>query len=190
MRRNWTITVGAALVAAVCLTAAAGCGTDKQTKRGAEATQSPAVTATSTPAQASPQTTPSPQQTSKPIRVYYGDLDAMKLVEKETTIRYASESAKYEAAFNALRQSADSKQVALLAGITLLSAKADGGNLILDVKVDDTGRLGAPGEQLLLDALRKTMFQFEELKTFDVLVAGKKTESLMGHMDLPHPFTR
>ncbi|WP_135557736.1 GerMN domain-containing protein [Paenibacillus cymbidii] len=190
MRKNLTKTACAVLVAAVCLTAAAGCGTDKQTKRGAEASSSPVATTAPSPAQASPQASPSPQLTSKSIRVYYGDLDAMKLVEQETTIRYGADAAKYEAAFNALRQSPDSKQVALLAGVALLSAKAESGNLTLDVKVEDTGRLGAPGEQLLLDALRKTMFQFEELKTFDVLVGGKKTESLMGHMDLPHPFAR
>jgi hypothetical protein len=34
------------------------------------------------------------------------------------------------------------------------------------------------------------MFQFPEVNTLDILLNGEKVESLMGHMDLPHPFKK
>jgi hypothetical protein len=50
--------------------------------------------------------------------------------------------------------------------------------------------LGAPGEDFFLQALKKTAFQFPEVKTLSVLKDGQKVESLMGHMDLPYPIKR
>lgn len=60
----------------------------------------------------------------------------------------------------------------------------------MDVHMPDEARLGAGGEQFALDALTKTMFQFDEVKSVELLVDGAKVESLMGHVDLEHPLTR
>jgi hypothetical protein len=41
-----------------------------------------------------------------------------------------------------------------------------------------------------MQAIPKTLFQFQEVKTIELLVDGKKLDSLMGHVDLPHPIPR
>ncbi|GJM74873.1 hypothetical protein HMSSN036_70890 [Paenibacillus macerans] len=64
------------------------------------------------------------------------------------------------------------------------------GELALDIELPDEARLGAGGEALAIDALKKTMFQFDEVKQIEVTVGGEKVESLMGHADLEHPITR
>ncbi len=43
---------------------------------------------------------------------------------------------------------------------------------------------------MLLEAIQKTLFQFPEVDSIDILVDGKPADSLMGHMELPHPIKR
>lgn len=64
------------------------------------------------------------------------------------------------------------------------------GQVTVDLSLPDAARLGSPGEEMLLDALKKTLFQFSEVKTIEILLDGKQVESLMGHMELPHPIKR
>ncbi|MNY78319.1 hypothetical protein D3C86_2185150 [compost metagenome] len=58
------------------------------------------------------------------------------------------------------------------------------------MKIPEDAHLGASGEDLALQALLKTSFQFDEVKTVDILVDGKSVDSLMGHVELEHPFSR
>lgn len=136
---------------------------------------------------------PSPSaqaQKSMQIQSYFGDESGEKLVQKTSEIKYTTESSKYMAALNTLKSSPDPKLGALLSGFTISSAKFEGGNLVMDVKINPGGQWGAPGEMLTLEAIKKTMFQFSEVKTLDILIDGKKAESLMGHVTLPHPINR
>lgn len=176
------------IMMAVCVTAAiSGCGQGKQPNNNA-AQPSTVTQPTASPASPSPSATPAALE--KSIQAYYADDTASKLVARAVTIRYAEEKAKYAEAFKALQTSPDKQLVALFDGIALKSAAEKDGALVLDVSIKPEGRLGSGGEALLLQALKQTMFQFAELKTIDVLVDGKQVESLMGHMDLPHPMKR
>lgn len=85
---------------------------------------------------------------------------------------------------------ADSKLVPLADALGFKSAILKDKKLTLDITVSGEGRLGAPGEAMLLQAIQKTLFQFPEVDSIDILVDGKPVESLMGHMDLPHPMKR
>ncbi|MGC5773214.1 GerMN domain-containing protein [Paenibacillus pabuli] len=127
----------------------------------------------------------------KSIDVYYTDLEELELHKAAAEISYASDDAKYKAAFAALQQSKDDKLVPLWAKeIELKSVQFKDGALTLDIHMPDTARLGAGGEVFAIDALKQTFFQFDEVKSLDLLVDGQPSESLMGHVDLEHPMTR
>ncbi|MEC0124419.1 GerMN domain-containing protein [Paenibacillus pabuli] len=127
----------------------------------------------------------------KSIDVYYTDLEELELHKATAEISYASDDAKYKAAFAALQQSKDDKLVPLWAKeIELKSVQFKDGALTLDIHMPDTARLGAGGEVFAIDALKQTFFQFDEVKSLDLLVDGQPSESLMGHVDLEHPMTR
>lgn len=127
----------------------------------------------------------------KTIKVFYTDPEELDLHEATASISYAADDDKYKEAFAALQQTSDDKLVPLWAkDIELKSVKFDAGTLTLDIHMPDTARLGAGGEAYAIDALKKTFFQFDEVKSLDLLVDGQQSESLMGHVDLEHPMTR
>lgn len=181
--RKQTITY---IVAACVAVTAVGCGQAKQPNNNAaqpSAATQPSLSPTPTPSAA-----PVMQETS--IQSYYSDESASNLETRTVTIRYEKEQDKYAEAFKALQTAPDKQAIPLLEGLTLKSASVKDGELVLDVSLKPDGRLGSGGEAMLLQALQKTMFQFQELKSIDVLLDGKQVESLMGHMDLPHPMRR
>ncbi|NMI07111.1 GerMN domain-containing protein [Paenibacillus sp. SZ31] len=149
-----------------------------------ETTTPPSGTSTETPAT-------SEGNEKKTITVFYTDEEELELHKASAEISYASDDAKYKAAFESLQQSKDAKLVPLWAKeIELKSVQFKDGALTLDIHMPDTARLGAGGESYALDALKQTFFQFDEVKSLDLLVDGQQSESLMGHVDLEHPMTR
>lgn len=170
---------------------AAGCG-----KKNAEPIQgaSPDAAATVAPALASPGKA-APAATAQAekeasVQAYYADTEATKLMLKNVTIRYTEEQGKYLAALKALAKSPSADAISLCPNMVFRSAVLAGGTLSVDLTVSDKDRLGSGGEALLLDALKQTLFQFQEVQAIDLLVDGKQTETLMGHMELKHPFKR
>lgn len=49
---------------------------------------------------------------------------------------------------------------------------------------------GSYGELMLCYAITNTLTEFKEIKRVQILVEGKKVESLSGHMDVDEPLTR
>ncbi|CAG7648763.1 GerMN domain-containing protein [Paenibacillus allorhizosphaerae] len=137
-----------------------------------------------------PQTPVQPQEKQLKMKAYFSDDKLENLVEKEVSITYKQDQDKYAAALKALTVSSDPKAVPLFKGFTFKSVVFKNGALTIDLSMSPESRLGSGGEEMLLRALQNTLFQFSEVQTFDVLLDGKKVESLMGHMDLPHPFKR
>lgn len=185
---------GALLVSAITLSITA-CGQKNQLVSG----NAPQTTADSisTPAVQSPvptvAATPTPQPVlQKKVKAYYSDQDEMKLVEKEVTISYKKDADVYGAALNALKKSDDSKAIPLFDDLKFTSAAfdKDKGELKVDLAFGPKTQLGAPGEELFLQALKKTVFQFPEVKTLYILKDGKQVDSLMGHLELPYPIKR
>ncbi|SDC42259.1 Sporulation and spore germination [Paenibacillus sp. UNCCL117] len=131
-----------------------------------------------------------PSKQSKSVKSYYADANLEKLLERETTIEFTADKDKYLAAFQELKKTPDDKSVSLAKNLTFKSATLKDGQLTLDLVMPAEARLGAGGEEMLLTALQKTAFQFEEVKTLEILLEGKQVESLMGHMELQHPFKR
>jgi len=142
------------------------------------------------PAQGSQAQTSPPADENKQmtIKAYYGDEQGENLVEKQVPISFKQENDKYKAALEALANSPDPKLAPLFKGFTIRSVALKDKLLTVDVSMSPESRLGSGGEALLLQALKKTIFQFSEIDSFDLLLDGQAVESLMGHMDLPHPF--
>ncbi|MFD0694756.1 GerMN domain-containing protein [Paenibacillus sp. GCM10027628] len=191
MTKHSRLIQGALLVSAIALTVTA-CGQKGLQVGGA--TPQP-TTQVQSPAVQSPQPTPTATPEAlkqKKVKAYYSDQDEMKLIEKEVTVSFKQDGDVYEAALNALKTSDDAKAVSLFddmkfTNVTLDKAKGD---LKIDLKFGPKTQLGAPGEDLFLQALKKTVFQFPEIKSIYVLKDGKQVESLMGHLELPYPIKR
>lgn len=130
------------------------------------------------------------QTVTDTIETYYADEQMLDLIKSSAKITYTEESEKYMAALETLKKSSTSDAFALWEKIVFHSAKLENGQLTIDITIPDEARLGAGGEVMALDALKQTMFQFDEVKSIELLVDGKQTESLMGHEDLEHPMTR
>ncbi|MBX4149428.1 GerMN domain-containing protein [Paenibacillus lautus] len=131
-----------------------------------------------------------PEAKTESIKAYYTDPDLMELVEGTAEISYKEDQEKYEAAYQALQKSDKADMVPLWEKIGLNSLKFENGALTLDVTVPDEANLGAGGESFAIDAIKKTFFQFDEVKSLQILVDGQQTESLMGHVDMENPMTR
>jgi hypothetical protein len=125
-----------------------------------------------------------------PIDAYYGDDQGTKLVQKQVNISPAKDSDRYLAALNTLKKSPDPQLVALCAGFTFRSATLQGNVLTVDLSISDEGRWGSAGEQLTLQAIKQTLFQFKEVGSIELLQDGKPATSLMGHLTVPHPIVR
>lgn len=124
------------------------------------------------------------------ITVFKTDDELMELKEEKVTITFGNVEEKIQAALKALQTDGD-QTYALWKKIEFKSSKLnDNGMLTIDVHVPDNGHLGAGGESFAIEALTKTLFQFDEVKSIDLLVDGQATESLMGHVTLEHPFMR
>ncbi|WP_028548618.1 GerMN domain-containing protein [Paenibacillus sp. UNC451MF] len=124
------------------------------------------------------------------IKVYFGDENGERLVEQESTISYKEDNEKYASALKALTTSPDSKRIALLKGFTFNTVTLKDQTLTVDLSMAPESRLGAGGEDLMLQAMKKTVFQFSEIQNLNILLDGKAVDSLMGHMELPHPIKR
>lgn len=124
------------------------------------------------------------------IHSYYTDDDMLELKEENKEITFADDQQKYEQSFKSLQESGNEKLFALWQKVKLKSVSMKSGELTLDITLPDEARLGAGGETLAIEALKKTFFQFEEVKSIELLVDGQKLDTLMGHDELEHPMTR
>lgn len=173
-------------IAALVIT---GCGqkpASQGTEQGKEQVQG---SATSSP-EPTAKTAPPQDEKQSLIETYYGDASGNQLVKKSTNIRYTTEPSKYLSALNALKTSNDPNLVPLLQDFTFKLPDLKEDTLTIDLTFKEGGQLGANGEDLILQAIQKTIFQFSEVKAIEILKDGKKVNSLMGHKDLPHPIKR
>lgn len=131
-----------------------------------------------------------PSQQSALIEVYFTDERMMALTKVEREIVFQADQDKYMEALKALQASGDSQLLPLWGKVEFHQAELKDGTVTVDLSMPDEARLGAGGEALALDALRNTLFQFDEVKAIELLVDGQQVDTLMGHVELEHPLTR
>lgn len=181
------------LAALLCLFLSA-CGSApaaKQQSNGAEPVQETSQqheTASSKEAGSSQQLQ-SWQEKAK-VAVYYADSNAMELMKEEQEITYQDDADKYRKAMELLGRPAKKGHEALWANFTYHSIRFDKGQLTIDASGKNRYSFGSSAEGLAFEALKKTMFQFPEVKKIVILQDGKAVESLMGHVDTSEPLTR
>lgn len=168
-------------LAGLTLLLAAGCG-----QKTAPAPQPPAPAE-----QPAGQTTTEPKLTKQSISVYFSDNNLMELQKEEQEITYADDIEKYKKAISLLEHpKKPDVHVPLWADFHYHSVTFDKGTLTIDADSKNTFNLGSSGEAMAVDALKNTLFQFSEVERIVILEDGKKTESLMGHLDVSEPLTR
>ena len=127
------------------------------------------------------------------IKVYYPDEQGMKLIADKRTVTLDQQE-KYTAAMESLLEGTTEKgQTNIIPKqAKLRSVKVANGT----ATVDFTGDLrknfvgGSTGETMLVGSIVDTLTEFPEVKKVQILIDGKKVESLGGHMDLSQPLTR
>ncbi|MFL1672390.1 GerMN domain-containing protein [Paenibacillus dendritiformis] len=131
-----------------------------------------------------------PEKQEQSITAYVSDSDLMELKSYSAKIQFADDEEKYKEALKALQTSDNPEDTPLWKKIEFKSVKLSDGTLTVDIHIPDDARLGAGGESFAIEALTKTLFQFDEIKAVDVLVDGQAEESMMGHVTLEHPIHR
>lgn len=156
-----------------------------------QATDPGVVNAPNTTPAASDQGTGEQEVVTETIRAYYTDTQLMQLIETNKEITYPSQLEKYMESFKTLQKSDSEDQLTLWSDqIVVHQIKFEQGKLTFDIALPDEARLGSGGEALAIEAFKQTMFQFDEVKSLDLLVDGKALDSLMGHVELEHPMTQ
>ncbi|WP_424766010.1 GerMN domain-containing protein [Paenibacillus sp. sgz302251] len=177
------------LLAVMLLSAAlAGCGAqDKPVNQPGSAVQTPATTSTPSPS-SSPE--PTPEIFKRDAIIYFSDNELNEIVEKPVTLSYETEAELVEAAVLALQEDGFDEAMSLWKPIEIKSIELEADLVRLNVHLPDEARLGAPGELMLIKTLQQTLFQFDFVNKIELLVDGEAIESMMGHVELEHPFTR
>ncbi|MNI33009.1 Sporulation and spore germination [compost metagenome] len=129
-------------------------------------------------------------QITQSIETYFTDDQMLELVKETKEIVYTKEQDKYITALQSLQSSSNSDLFPLWGKVNFHSASLKEGMLTIDISLPDEARLGAGGEILALDSLKKTMFQFSEVQSIELLVDSQQVDTLMGHEELEHPMKR
>jgi len=182
--RQLRTTIGLLLLSAALVTAASGCGTKDKSQANANTDSSVAAAGNQSEQAAST------DKTKQSIHIYYSDQDLTSLVELNREIEYDSPDQKVAAALAALQTDGSSDALSLWSKAQFQSSSLKDGAVTIDIHLPEEARLGAPGEMLALQALKQTLFQFDEVQSIDVLVDGEAVDTLMGHEELPHPFVK
>lgn len=167
---------------AVLMLLTAGCGFSKT---GADGSNGQAGGT----AVVSPSPSPSPVETVE-LRVYFGDPQMERLIERSVAVPKADTPTLVRRALSEMAGSPGDGSVALTKALEVRSVSMADGVLHIDVRLREEGRLGSPGELLLVEALKRTFFQFGDVRSVEMTVDGRRAESLMGHVELPYPMVR
>lgn len=124
------------------------------------------------------------------IQAYFTDEQMDDLIVKEIEISYSNEDEKYTQTLEALQHSGAPELLSLWDKVSFKEVKLKDGKLTVDLSLPDEARLGAGGESLAVESLTEALFQFDEVKSIEVLVDGQQVETLMGHVELEHPILR
>lgn len=174
----------------------AGCGSGTTGKGTPDGSSSASVQSESAPQAASSSSSSSNAEKKSQkltIKVYYPDEQGMKLIANKRTVTLDQQE-KYTAAMESLLEGTTQKgQTNIIPKqAKLRSVKVENGTATVDftgdLRKDFVG--GSTGETMLVGSIVDTLTEFPEVKKVQILIDGKKVESLGGHMDLSQPLTR
>ena len=177
-----------ALFMLLALLLAAGCDGNTNTSKG----ESPAADKPAATDKANKSGAKDSAEKTISLKVYYPDDNGMKLLSETRSIETKGD--KYKAAMESLLEGPKVKgEVRVIPAKTKLkSIKVKDGVATVDFSEDLSKRFtgGSTGEEMLVGSIVNTLTEFSEVKSVQLLVEGKKVESLSGHMDLSKPVGR
>lgn len=126
------------------------------------------------------------------VKVYFPSEDGSKLIVKEKPA--SPEYDKYTAAMKALLQGSRDQGVATIIpeGTQLQGIKVDKNIAYVSFNAAMVKKFngGSTGELMLVSSIVNTLTEFPEIKSVQILIDGKKVETLSGHLDLTEPMKR
>ena len=180
-----------ALFMLLMLLLAVGCGADDKSK-GAD------TPAADKPAATDKKDAGAKNGSAKPaekigIKVYYSDDNGMKLVAETRTVE-TTQDGKYKAAMESLLSGTKAKGVITIIPkkTKLKSVAVKDGIATVDFSEDLVKNFagGSTGEEMLVGSIVNTLTEFPEVKSVQILLEGKKVDSLAGHLDTSKPLKR
>ena len=127
------------------------------------------------------------------IKVYYPDDNGMKLVAETRTVE-TTQDGKYKVAMESLLSGTKAKGVVTIIPkkAKLKSVAVKDGIATVDFSEDLVKNFagGSTGEEMLVGSIVNTLTEFPEVKSVQILLEGKKVDSLAGHLDTSKPLKR
>ncbi len=127
------------------------------------------------------------------VKVYYPDEQGLKLQAVQKTVKVGSDD-KYTATLKALLDGTKEKGLATIVPkqAKIKSVKVQGDTAFVDFDDNLIKKFigGSTGEEMLVGSIVNTLTEFSEIKKVQLLVEGKKIESISGHFDLTKPVER
>jgi len=176
------------LVGAMLIGAATGCGVKAKNEANTVASDNQTSAAGQSAQQSGEQDDTAKRK--QMIHIYLTDEDLTVLVDQSREIEFDTDQEKISAALQALQAPGEGDAVSLWSRVEILSSELADGAVTINIHLPEGSRLGAPGEVMALETLKKTLFQFDDVVSIDLLVDGEAVESLMGHEELPHPIVK
>ena len=179
------------LLMLLTLLLAVGCGADDKSK-GAD------TPAADKPAATDKKDAGAKNGAAKPaekigIKVYYPDDNGMKLVAETRTVE-TTQDGKYKVAMESLLSGTKAKGVVTIIPkkTKLKSVAVKDGIATVDFSEDLVKNFagGSTGEEMLVGSIVNTLTEFPEVKSVQILLEGKKVDSLAGHLDTSKPLKR
>lgn len=136
------------------------------------------------------ETHPSESSKSKQVYLYFSDHDLMEMYGEKREITGTEEADLPKVAVETWIEGPEHKDLKsiLPEGVAVESVTIEGDTAtIIFSKELKNANLGSGGEAFLLDQIALIMQQFGAEKT-QVLIEGKKEETLLGHIDLSEPY--
>lgn len=180
-----------ALFMLLMLLLAVGCGADDKSK-GAD-TSAADKPATTDKKDAGTKNGAAKQAEKIGIKVYYPDDNGMKLVAETRTVE-TTQDGKYKVAMESLLSGTKAKGVVTIIPkkAKLKSVAVKDGIATVDFSEDLVKNFagGSTGEEMLVGSIVNTLTEFPEVKSVQILLEGKKVDSLAGHLDTSKPLKR
>ncbi|WP_314763448.1 GerMN domain-containing protein [uncultured Selenomonas sp.] len=180
-----------ALFMLLMLLLAVGCGADDKSK-GADTSAADKPAATDKK-DAGTKNDAAKQAEKIGIKVYYPDDNGMKLVAETRTVE-TTQDGKYKVAMESLLSGTKAKGVVTIIPkkAKLKSVAVKDGIATVDFSEDLVKNFagGSTGEEMLVGSIVNTLTEFPEVKSVQILLEGKKVDSLAGHLDTSKPLKR
>ena len=179
-----------ALLMLLALLLAVGCGADNTAKDGASSAGDKPSVSDNKDAGSKDGAAKTAEKIN--VKLYYPDDNGMKLIAEERTIETKGDKSK--AALEALLAGTKAKGAVTIIPkkAKLKSVEVKNGVATVDFSEDLVKNFtgGSTGEEMLVGSIVNTLTEFPEVKSVQILLEGKKVDSLAGHLDTSEPLKR